>query len=130
MTRTDYEGWIKHIGQQSGQSAAVDSWLNELHSDSTAVDNAIEVADHLGQILRTAASAYANAKKDINKLESKLTEWRAFGLSLNAAKKVKETCDDPSDYDHFSPAEKWNDAFFAESGKIFDYILKDWTPPR
>jgi len=128
--RTEYEDWIKHIGQESGQSAAVNNWLNELHSPSTAVANAIEVANHLGQILRTAASAYANGKKDIYKLQSKETEFdRAFTYARNRAEAVKRECNDSSDLDRFTSAEPWNNAFFAESDKIVNDILKDWKPP-
>lgn len=130
-TLSDYENWIKQIGQQSGQSAAVDSWLSELHSDNNTVENANEVADHLDQILRATASAYDNGKRDIHKLEGKLTEWiRAYTYSLNAAKTIKKECDDPSDYNYLAPTENWNNAFYDESSKITEDILKDWTPPH
>jgi len=127
LARTEYEDWIKHIGQESGQSAAVDEWLKELHSDSLAVDNAIQVADHLGAILRTAAGAYAKGKEDINLLQSKETEFdRTFTYAKNRAEAVKENCHDSSDFDRFTEAEPWNNAFFAESRKNVNDILKGW----
>jgi hypothetical protein len=49
------------------------------------------MSDALGEILRKAASAYPEAKKDIHKLSSRGIEFeRAYFLGSNASGSVKE----------------------------------------
>jgi hypothetical protein len=93
------------------------------------VEDAKRMSDALGEILRKAASAYPEAKKDIHKLSSRGIEFeRAYFLGSNAAEALRKECNDDSEaklYDLYRP---WNEAYFTNIAKIIDDILKDWRP--
>jgi len=127
----DFTNWIKRIGKESGQSAAVESWLTELLSNSLDPENAKRVADDLGQILSTAATAYPHGKRDIYDLGKYSTAYsKAFAHAMNVAAGVKAKCDDSSEFDSYSASEPWNDAFFDEVDKNTEQILDGWIPGK
>jgi RHS repeat-associated protein len=119
-----YLGWINRIGQRSGQSAAVDNWQTEF--DRRFFKDATQVADDLGQILRTAADAYDDGKKDIQTLQDYATELQRQNFIANGAKEnVNQKC---ADYFIKEYDDAWWNAYFAEEEKTIGDILKDWIP--
>ncbi len=120
------------MGEASGQSTAVESWLNELHSESVDPDNAKKVAEDLGPILRDVASGYAHGKRDIYDLQAKYETafLKAFAHAKNDAEGIKKKCSDSAEFDTFEASEKWSNTYFDEVDKIVEDILRDWKPPH